>query len=205
MHNFKIGDNEYKLAEEWKEVNLQQWCDFVKYCEEKQEELGEDIFGLQDSFDQLDQAFNTVRIFSNCPEDELGKLEEMEILLLNALLGFLVTPCPKFESDHFYIGDVLYVSHKQNEDKVEVREKLTLGKIQRTPGFEKKHQHLPYALAILIRPGTEGYNTEFKRKEYTRNEFNQKDLNERAELFLRELTADKFFDHVNFLMSLKSV
>lgn len=181
-----------KMPENWDEVNLSQFVEFIKWSSKKPETFEMEI-------DALLYNMRLISVFSVNPitQRELESLSLLEMKNIVDELQSLVLTTPNYEKkDHFIFNNVLYSFIDFNN--MSVGEYVSYRQV-----LEAKTETidvLPELLAIICRPAKKELNVETGKDHFIIDEFNSDDIKYRSELFrqipafLVMATADFFFN-----------
>jgi len=196
MINFKIGDKEYGMINSYNEMTFAQLIEL------------KNIVPPTGPDDILSYS-KYIRLFSNVDSDDV--FEDMDMPIFNQLVDALVFLSEEMKYDDeptVNINGNTYVISKNIDDM----SKLTMGEVisinvlrdaSRAAGYNT-YDYLPKMLAILIRPGYSVENKEFGTKEWKQDKFRSEDIDKRAELLLKHLSAPQAMKVANFFLRSKN-
>jgi hypothetical protein len=150
----------------------------------------------------LDPVLEMIAILSGVEKTEL---EEMTLTLLTELSGklvFLNEEIPSSKENPIVINGIDYVVKEDMND-------LTMGEYSSIKILQEKFpdsqmEQMPWILAVLIRPGTKIIKNETGKVKWKLDKFNSEDLEERVELFKKELPVKYLTQVTSFFLNLKS-
>lgn len=139
-------------------------------------------------------------IISNLTEEEVDDIQGHNLAMILGATEYLNSMPPKRKRKVFKLNGVDYMFHpKPNE--------LSAGEMVSIEQYmidEKNTGINRYAemLAILIRTCSKVMNKEFKKEVWTIDKFDTTNLEERKEMFLEKLTADKYMNEMAFFLNI---
>jgi hypothetical protein len=189
MINFQIEEKEFSMIDSYTEMKLGHLIQISK------------IKKTNDESD-LQPIVEMIAILSGCePQD----LDEMSLTLLNELtpkLAFLQEEIPTSNENPIVINGIDYIM-KENMNDLTMSEYSSIKILQeRYP--DSQMDQLPYILAILIRPGTKTIKNETGKVKWKQEKFNSEDLEDRVEIFKKELDVKYISGVTSFFFHTKS-
>ena len=177
------------VRKSWSEVTLREHIEIGKV------ETNKD---LKDR--PIAKRMGMLHIISNQTEQEIDEIQGQNLAMILNATDFLNGMPPKRKVKVFKLNGIDYMFHpKPNE--------LSAGEMVSVEQYmidEKNTGENRYAeiISILIRPCNKVMNDEFKKEVWTIDKFDTKNLDERKDMFLDKLTADKYMNEMAFFLSL---
>ena len=181
--------NKITVKKSWAEVTLSE------HIEIGQVEIDED---LKDR--PIAKRMGMLPIISNLSAEQVDEIQGQNLAMILGATNYLNSMPPKRKRKVFKLNGIDYMFHpKANE--------LSAGEMISVEQYmidEKNTGVNRYAemLAILIRPCSKVMNSEFKKEVWTIEKFDTKNLEERKEMFLEKLTADKYMNEMAFFLNI---
>ena len=189
MINFQIEEKEFQMIDSYHEMKLEHLIQISK------------IKKTNDESD-LQPVVEMIAVLAGCePQD----LDEMSLALLNELtpkLAFLQEEIPTSNENPIVINGIDYIM-KENMNDLTMAEYSSI-KILQEKFPDSQMDQLPYILAILIRPGTKTIKNETGKVKWKQDKFNSEDLEDRVEIFKKELDVKYISGVTGFFLNMKN-
>jgi hypothetical protein len=189
MIKFTIEDREFSMIDSYEEMKLGNLVS---------------ISGIKKTDDESDltPVVEMIAILAECSTSDL---DEMSLALLNELtpkLAFLQTEIPVSNENPISINGIDYIM-KEDMNSLTMGEYSSI-KILQEKFPDSQMDQLPYILAVLIRPGEKTIKNETGKVKWKQEKFNSEDLEDRVELFKKELPVKYVSGITGFFLNMKN-
>lgn len=137
MLDFKIGDKEFQLKNDWQDITMKDWIAFQRLHRNK------------DLYMDLVYSVKVFDILTNATEDELMDLEIDIMNNLTANISFLGNPIPVRNSKKVLVGDKYYI-FLGDLNRITMGEHISIKTFQQT--IKDDFDLMMLMMAVLIRP-----------------------------------------------------
>lgn len=194
MIQIKLTNKSISFPENWNEVKLINFIEFLKWIDSTPKE------GFKQDFEQWQHSMKLLSVFSEdeVTDKDIDRIKWSEISVIANKINDFVSTIPTFKSKPgIVIEGVQYGFINNLDDDLTFAERVTLANLQAThTGWDS----LPYSLSVICRPATKTFHKERKKEVYILDEFNASDIEFRVQL-MKNVPAFEVMGSINFFLS----